>query len=155
MLISKAKTGAHASGAPAAADASSAGVRPIAMGEALWKTGVVYLRHAIDSQLLALAGEGVQFGVALSGGCETAVLKLQSALDSSAENVAILTDVSNAFNTRERADIATALYENARAAPLWRAFRFSYGHGASPLLVYGAKGKEGRKEGRNLAEDEA
>ena len=71
----------------------------------------------------------MQFGVALPGGSECAVL-----------NIAVFADISNAFNSRERADIAQELYSNADAALLYRSFHFSYGQGASPLLVYGAKG---------------
>ena len=118
------------------------GIRPIAMGEALWKTVVCCVRQQMGpSAMLELVGSDIQFGVACPGGSERAVLKIQSALDSNVENVAILADISNAFNTRERADIAAELYSNKEAALLWRVFRFSYGAGASPLLVFGEKGQ--------------
>lgn len=121
--------------------AAAVSARPIAMGEALWKTAVLCLKHELGGELMQrLAGGDVQFGVALPGGSERAVLNIQSALDSDPGNIAVFADISNAFNSRERADIAQELYSNADAALLYRSFHFSYGQGASPLLVYGAKG---------------
>jgi hypothetical protein len=65
------------------------------------------LKHESSGELLQkLAGGDVQFGVALPGGSECAVL-----------NIAVFADISNAFNSRERADIAQELYSNADAAP--------------------------------------
>ncbi len=72
-----------------------------------------------------LAGIDVQFGVALPGGSERAVLSIQSALDSDPRNIAVFADISNAFNTRERADIAQELYSNSSAALLFCPFHFS------------------------------
>jgi hypothetical protein len=117
------------------------GVRPIAMGEGLYKTACMYARSV--SMGPALAGEmddGIQFGVAKRGGCDSAVLCIQSELDNDRHSIAVLADVRNAFNTRDRADIADELYGNERFAPLWRLFRYSYASGATPLLVYGAGG---------------
>lgn len=117
------------------------GVRPIAMGETLFKAACMYVRCTIMGTSIAEAfNDGIQYGVAIRGGCDTAILKIQAGLDADHRNVAILADISNAYNTRERGDIADALHADRSMRPLWRLFRFAYGE-ASPLLVYGKKGK--------------
>jgi hypothetical protein len=118
------------------ADGSDGGARPIAMGEVVWKTAVLCVKRELGERMQDLAGIDVQFGVALPGGSERAVLSIQSALDSDPRNIAVFADISNAFNTRERADIAQELYSNSSAALLFRPFHFSYGCGPSPLLVF-------------------
>lgn len=46
----------------------------------------------------------------------------------------ISTDISNAFNSRNRAQILSALYDEVKLAPLWRLADWSYGT-SSPLLL--------------------
>ena len=117
------------------------GVRPIAMGETLFKAACMYVRCIVMKEEFAGAfNDGIQFGVAVRGGCDTAIHKIQSALDSDRRHVAVLADIQNAYNTRERADIALALFDDKAMRPLCRLFRFAYLDGASPLLVYGVSG---------------
>ena len=116
------------------------GLRPIAMGEALWKAAVLYAKAKMELNT-PLLFDDIQFGVQWRGGCEVAVIGMQSALNADKRNVAVLMDLSNAFNTRERADIAAELYARPETKPLWKLFDFAYARSATPLLVYGAKGK--------------
>src|SRR3569833_2894473 len=84
---------------------------------------------------------GIQFGVGVRGGCDTAVLKIQAELDADKYNVAILADISNAFNTRERYHIARELYAVQSTQPIWKLFRFAYQRSESPLIVYSRDGQ--------------
>ena len=135
----KAPDGSAAAAVPVAADAPM-NVRPIAMGESLWKLVVLCALEKLRGRMHNLF-PSIQFGVGRGGGSESALLAIQSALDANPEHVAIFTDVTNAFNTRERADIAQILYANPMTCSLWSVFGFSYGSGASPLLMYGSKGR--------------
>ena len=77
-----------------------------AIGEALWKVAVMYVKGALtNDEVRAIAGGDMQCGVGTRGGCDEAVLRIQNALDGDTRNIAILADISNAFNTRERADM--------------------------------------------------
>lgn len=121
-------------------DGKRLGLRPIAMGEALMKAAAVYVKEKIGDAMKDIWKSRIQFGVAMPGGCDTAVLKIQAELDADDQNIAILADVANAFNTRDRASIAEELYACEAAKPAWGLFRFAYGRSASPLLVYGRQG---------------
>ncbi len=98
------------------------GIRPVAMGEALWKVATACLRRLLGDKIHRLVGAGIQFGVSLPGGCQQAVLAIQNALEADPQHIAVLADIANAFNTRERADIVHELYSEAAAAPLYRVF---------------------------------
>src|SRR6185437_8751171 len=84
--------------------------------------------------------DDIQYGVQWKGGCQSTVLGIQSSLDADKRNVAVLVDLANAFNTRERDDIAAELYARQETKPLWRLFDFAYARKATALLVYGKKG---------------
>src|SRR5207248_7728602 len=115
------------------------GLRPIAMGESLWKAAVLYAKAKMELNTPLLFDE-IQYGVQWKGGCQTAILGIQSALDADKRNVAVLVDLVNAFNTRERDDIAAELYDRPETKPLWKLFDFAYAKDATAQLVFGKKG---------------
>lgn len=140
---------------------TKSGIRPIAMGEALFKAAAIYCKSKItDKGTEQLwSKNGIQYGVSISGGCDTAVLKVQALLDADPLAVAVFADVSNAFNTRQRAAIAEQLYNEPITKPIWRMFQFAYARCESPLIVYGRGGRcehvqpsaEGVRQGDPLA----
>jgi hypothetical protein len=115
------------------------GVRPIAMGESLWKAAVLYAKGKMEINHPSLFDD-IQYGVQFPGGCESTIIGIQAALDMDDRNVAVMMDMSNAFNSRERADIATELYARADTKDIWRLFDYAYAQGSSPLMVYGPGG---------------
>jgi len=111
------------------------GIRPIAMGEVFVKLACLYGLALIKGHLSKLL-PSIQFGVGVSGGSEKAVHTLQGALSYSHPNAVLLScDITNAFNTVRRPDIASELFRHEEAAPCWSLFRFLYDT-ASPLLLY-------------------
>ena len=115
------------------------GVRPIAMGETIWKAAATAVIDAMAPVLPALLPD-IQLGVAVTGGAVIAVHGVQSALDSSMSQVALLADVANAFNALDRRAIAKALADRPETKPLWHMVRTAYGDHRSPLLVCGRRG---------------
>src|SRR5689334_12942949 len=66
-------------------------VRPIAMGEALFKAASMYVLCGVLGDTLASTfNDGIQYGVAIRGGCDTAIHKIQASLDADHRNVAAL-----------------------------------------------------------------
>lgn len=123
-----------------AADGTRKGLRPIACGEVLVKAAAVAAKAVIGLDMANIWKQhGIQFGVATPGGCDAAVLKIQAALDADCDRIAVMADVTNAFNTRSRAAIARELYACERARPVYGLFRFAYGR-STPLIVYDRKG---------------
>jgi hypothetical protein len=112
------------------------GVRPIAMGESLWKVAVSCAKEKVPTLFTE-----IQYGVQFSGGCDVSVIGVQAALEECDDHIAVMFDVSNAFNERERDDIADALYSRSDCKSLWRLFDFAYAGSPTPLLVYGEKGE--------------
>jgi len=110
------------------------GKRPIAMGEAVWKMAVLHAKEKMELNT-PLLFDDIQYGVQWKGGCESAVMKIQSALNVDKRNVAVLMDLVNAFNTRERDDIAAELYSRPETQPLWRLFNFAYALESTALVV--------------------
>ena len=112
------------------------GLRPIAMGESIWKAAVSYAKEKVPTLF-----KEIQFGVQFDGGCDVAVIGAQAALDEDDDNIAVMFDITNAFNTRSRADIAESLYSRPETKPLWKLFDFAYAGSPTPLMVYGEKGQ--------------
>jgi len=117
---------------------SGGGVRPIAVGELLYRLiGKVLLKQYFKADMLLPC----QFGVGSKGGVEPIARLVQRALDKDLPQVfSHLTslDFSNAFNTINRRDLAQGLKEFAPS--LYRAGRWIYGS-ASKLVVTGGDGK--------------
>lgn len=114
---------------------SDGGVRPIAVGELVWRlVGKTLVRHfAAPSHLLPW-----QFGVGSPGGTEPITRALERALDGDLPlpfaHVTSL-DFSNAFNTISRSEVAKGVLEHAPA--LYRTARWAYDD-PSALIVAGA-----------------
>jgi hypothetical protein len=114
------------------------GVRPIAVGELLYRLCVkVILRHTVHPNMLL----PTQFGVGTSGGVEPMIRAIQHTVDGTQgfdfTQVTSL-DFKNAFNTLDRADLASGL---ARFAPsLYRTGRWAYGT-RNDLVLTGETGE--------------
>jgi len=97
------------------------------MGEAFYKLACLYALSFVRSDIADILGP-------LSpGGPEAAMHILQAAIDLHPDGVVISSDISNAFNTRKRAHILSALFREQKLAHLWRLAHWSYGS-SSPLL---------------------
>jgi len=114
-------------------------IRPVAMGEILYKTAALYAISLIKDELPKLFPR-IQLGVSVSGGSERAahlISHLREAMSSSARRdvIVLAIDFANAFNAASRTQILRVLLGNERCKPLWRIFQWAYG-GESPLYVY-------------------
>jgi hypothetical protein len=115
------------------------GIRPIAVGELLYRLVVkVILRHTARPDMLL----PFQFGVGSTGGVEPMIRAIQQTVDRApGYTFTQLTslDFKNAFNTLDRADLATGL---RRFAPgLYRAARWAYGS-TTDLVLTGNLGQQ-------------
>ena len=115
------------------------GIRPIAVGELLYRLVVkVILRHTAKPDMLL----PFQFGVGSTGGVEPMIRAIQQTVDRApGYTFSQLTslDFKNAFNTLDRADLATGL---RRFAPgLYRAARWAYGS-TTDLVLTGNHGQQ-------------
>ena len=116
---------------------SDGGIRPIAVGELLFRlVSKILLRHYFKPDMLLPN----QLGVGSKGGVEPVVRAVQRALDDElpkSYSHLVSLDFSNAFNTVDRRDLAAGLRDFAPA--LYRAGRWIYGS-SSKLAVTGADG---------------
>ncbi|KAL2608814.1 hypothetical protein R1flu_027387 [Riccia fluitans] len=108
------------------------GIRPIAVGEVLYRLVVVTLGFKFWEALVDHFSP-LQFGVAMRGGCETIIHGLRTTLDLHPDWVVLQVDIQNAFNTVSR----EALFCDLHAATgsldqLFLFVRSFYGH-RSPL----------------------
>ncbi|KAL2650793.1 hypothetical protein R1flu_018921 [Riccia fluitans] len=95
-----------------AIEKDSGGVRPIAIGEALYRL----VARSLSLQFRATFSdhfEPWQFGVATRGGCETIVHGLQAIVDLHPDWMVLQLDIQNAFNTVSR----EAIFHELRSAP--------------------------------------
>jgi len=116
---------------------SDGGIRPIAVGELLFRlVSKVLLRHYFKPDMLLPS----QLGVGSKGGVEPVVRAVERALADSLPKTyrhLVSLDFSNAFNTVDRRELAAGLRNFAPA--LYRAGRWIYGSPAQ-LAVTGADG---------------
>jgi len=84
--------------------------------------------------------EGVQFGVFVEDGVVVAARLAQLMLEADEKNVAILTDIRNAFNTVPRAFMLKELFEHPTLMGLWRIMHWAYGQ-PSLLLLFNRAGE--------------
>ncbi|KAL2612792.1 hypothetical protein R1flu_024484 [Riccia fluitans] len=89
----------------------SGGVRPIAVGEVLYRLVARTLGFQFR-EALADHFSPLQFGVATRGGCETIIHGLRATLDLHPDWVVLQVDIQNAFNTISR----EVLFHELRAA---------------------------------------
>ena len=115
-----------------AVDKDSGGKRPIAMGECFYKLACLYILSLVRPEIPAIL-EPIQLALS-PGGSEAAHHILQAAVDLHPGWVVVSTDLTNAFNTRNRAQILESLYKEEKLSPLWRLANWSYGT-SSPLLL--------------------
>jgi len=114
--------------------------RPIGVNDAFYKLAASIAVSSVVQRHSATLFPRVQLGIGVKGGVETAVHSTQAALLSSPDHFTLKLDFRNAFNTRRRSVMASALYSHPCTRPLWALFRFAYG-APSPLLYYGADRK--------------
>ncbi len=97
-----------------AAGKDNGGIRPIQMGEVIWKLAASYAcRRKSTKSALAKILLPHQLGVGVSGGVQIAVHKVQALLDANPSHGALLVDFINAFNCVDRA----AMLEAVRSHP--------------------------------------
>lgn len=115
------------------------GVRPIAAGELFYRlAGVLAVRNVVDSAAKLLSPH--QYGIGVPAGCERIVHSMQHSLTDTTKKYAVLkVDISNAFNSCNRADMLQKLYDTRELTSLYRIADFAYST-PSELLLQGCDG---------------
>jgi len=129
------------------------GVRPIVMGETLYKVAGVHALSEI-SNLASDILEPHQFAT-LPGGSETASLLLKACLET---QTGITLDIRNAYNESDRAYMLERVFEQPDLAPIWRLVHWAYST-YSDLLIFNPDGsicdvissQRGPRQGDTLA----
>jgi hypothetical protein len=117
-----------------------AGIRPISMGDAFMRLTELYLNSVIDTAA-AFRANGIQLGVGIAGGSESAVHALRAGIQSHGpQSILIISDQENAYLKRRRNEMLSAAFARSEAAIAWRYLHWMYG-AASPLLYYDQSGK--------------
>jgi hypothetical protein len=135
------------------------GVRPIAMGEVIYKCVGAYMMTK-HKDLVKEALPGIQLGVGADGGPEVAVHVILNALRKKHPglyNILISDDLPNAYNERSRARILQILFSNKKLKPFFRFAHWAYGTPSALFTV--SRGKivwkgfsmEGVKQGDPIA----
>ena len=111
-----------------------AGVRPIAVGELFYRlAGVIAVRKVTAAAAELLSPH--QYGIGVSGGAERIVHSMQySLLDKTVKRAVLKVDISNAFNSCDRAAMLQKLYATPQLAPLYRIADFGYSAPSQLLL---------------------
>ena len=116
----------------------NSGIRPIAMGEVLYKLAAHYTMSRLEHELPGLFPR-IQFGVMRSGGSEAAAQLIRATVAESMKRdpttIGIAIDFKNAFNLMLREAAWEKLLATPETEPMWTMFRWAYAE-ASPLLVY-------------------
>ena len=138
-------------------DGDGKSIRPLAMGETLYKVCGGYLLE-MEAQEVRKCFESVQL-VFTPGGSEAAVHAIKAKLsEPNAHNILLSDDKPNAYNLRHRARMLRILFENPKLGSLLRFAHMAYSK-PSDLFMRGADGKvaahilseEGAKQGDRLA----
>lgn len=122
--------------------------RPIAIGEVLYKLATAYGLEMANqkpahgnpgddgvSSVLRAVFDVIQLGIGVPGGAELAFHILQARLETIGPNgAALLADIENAFNSRDRAVMLEELYAEPRLMFLWNLAAFGYGGNATSLV---------------------
>ena len=108
----------------------TSGIRPITIGESLYKMAATHALFEVESEAIDILGED-QFALQ-PGGPEVASLSLKAALET---HTGASTDLENAFNTLDRATMLRSLYSQPRLAPLWRIAHWTYSQPVPLLLL--------------------
>jgi len=113
-----------------AVNKATTGVRPIAIGESLYKMAATHALTEIENEAIDILGHD-QFALQ-PGGPEVASLSIKAALETL---TGASTDLENAFNTLDRTAMLQALYNQPRLAPLWRIAHWTYSQPVPLLLL--------------------
>ncbi|MDB5910672.1 MAG: uncharacterized protein JWP34_4786, partial [Massilia sp.] len=110
------------------------GHRPIAIGELFYRlAGVIVVRKITKTAAALLAPH--QFGVGIPAGAERILHSLQHLLTDQTTRVCLLkVDISNAFNSCDRARMLRELYSAPELSPLYRIADFGYSAPSQLLL---------------------
>ena len=112
------------------------GVRPVAVGEVLYKMAAMYSLEEIGEESLRSLFPNIQVGVAVKGGAERALHLVQAWLESGDEDhIFIKLDLSNAFNSCSRQQMLSSFFSHPVLSPAWNLFSWAYSE-PSPLLYY-------------------
>ena len=131
------------------------GCRPIAVGELMYRLAAVAAMRKVSvaaAQLLAPH----QYGVGVPSGAERILHSVQQELTDTGTRVAMLQlDISNAFNSCDRARLLTQLYALPQLQTIFRLADFAYSQ-PSTLLLQGCDGqaimsKQGVRQGDPLS----
>ena len=116
------------------------GIRPIAIGELFYRlAGVIAVRKIAMTAGKLLAPH--QFGVGIANGAERILHSLQRSLTDKQAKLALLkVDISNAFNSCDRARVLRELYDTPELSSLFRLADFGYST-PSELLLQGCEGQ--------------
>jgi hypothetical protein len=102
------------------------GIRPIAIGEMFYRVAATIAVRRVSDKAVKLL-QPHQFGVGLPSGCERVIHILQHQLtDTTCKRAALQIDISNAFNTCNRALLLDKLYHTPELQPIWRISHFAY-----------------------------
>jgi hypothetical protein len=99
----------------------SGGIRPVTIGETLYKMAACLALCDVQEDAVELLGPD-QFAL-LPGGPESATLSLKAALETC---TGVSTDIANAFNSLDRGLMLTALFSHPALAPVWRLAHWVY-----------------------------
>jgi hypothetical protein len=97
------------------------GIRPITIGETLYKMAAAIALSDVETEAVDLLGPD-QFALC-PGGPESATLALKAALET---RTGASTDIQNAFNSLDRGMMLTQLFSHAALAPIWRLAHWVY-----------------------------
>ena len=108
------------------------GIRPIAIGELFYRlAGVIVVRKVTADAAALLAPH--QLGVGVRCGAEQILHSLQHSLtDKDAKRALLKVDISNAFNSCDRARVLRQLYQQPTLSAMYRITDFGY---AVPSLL--------------------
>lgn len=131
----------------ALAKPNDAGYRPIAVGELFYRLAAVVAVRRVTSEAAELLVPH-QYGIGVAGGAEKILHSLQHELADSDKRLALLQlDITNAFNTCDRARLLRELYGLSALQSLFRIADFAYSQptalvltGCDGLMVESAQG---------------
>jgi hypothetical protein len=116
------------------------GCRPIAVGEQLYRLAAIIAVNQVSNEAATLLAPH-QYGVSVSAGAERILHALQHQLTDKDERLALLQlDISNAFNTCDRARLLHELYAIPSLQSIFRIVDFAYAR-PTALLLQGCNGQ--------------
>jgi len=108
----------------------SGGIRPITIGESLYKMAATHALNEVQTEAVDILGLD-QFALQ-PGGPEVATLTLKAALETM---TGATTDLENAFNSLNRSEMLNSLFAQPRLSSLWRLAHWVYSQPVPVLLL--------------------